>query len=76
LSYSREAVLYPRQCGIGAFGPSTFPDSTSTRARSRSSRIRTSSNRLGAAVVPAPDEPEVVRFADNNGILVELAVRP
>ena len=38
--------MYSRQCGIGAFGPSTFPDSTSTRARSRSSRIRTSSIRL------------------------------
>ena len=31
---------------------------------------------LGAGVVPAPDEPGVVRFADNNGILVELRVAP
>jgi catechol 2,3-dioxygenase-like lactoylglutathione lyase family enzyme len=27
---------------------------------------------LGAAVVPAADEPGIVRFADNNGILVEV----
>ena len=27
---------------------------------------------LGARVLPAPDEPDVVRFADNNGIIVEL----
>ena len=27
---------------------------------------------LGVGVVPAPDEPGVVRFADNNGILVEF----
>jgi catechol 2,3-dioxygenase-like lactoylglutathione lyase family enzyme len=26
----------------------------------------------GAAVMPAPDEPDVVRFADDNGIAVEL----
>ena len=29
---------------------------------------------LGVVVLPAPDEPDVVRFADNNGIVVE--VRP
>jgi catechol 2,3-dioxygenase-like lactoylglutathione lyase family enzyme len=27
---------------------------------------------LGARVLPAPDEPGVVRFADNNGIIVEV----
>jgi len=27
---------------------------------------------LGARVLPAPDEPDVVRFADDNGILVEV----
>jgi catechol 2,3-dioxygenase-like lactoylglutathione lyase family enzyme len=27
---------------------------------------------LGAQTLPAPDEPDVVRFADNNGILVEV----
>ena len=31
---------------------------------------------LGVGVVPATDEPGVVRFADNNGILVELRVAP
>ena len=29
---------------------------------------------LGAGMLPSPDEPDVVRFADNNGIVVE--VRP
>ncbi len=42
----REVVLYSRQWGIGAFGPSTFPERTSTGARSRWSRMRTSSSRF------------------------------
>jgi catechol 2,3-dioxygenase-like lactoylglutathione lyase family enzyme len=29
---------------------------------------------LGAPVLPAADEPDVVRFADNNGIIVEVRV--
>jgi hypothetical protein len=29
---------------------------------------------IGARVVPAADEPDVVRFADNNGIIVEVRV--
>jgi catechol 2,3-dioxygenase-like lactoylglutathione lyase family enzyme len=29
---------------------------------------------LGARVLPAADEPDVVRFADNNGIIVEVRV--
>lgn len=29
---------------------------------------------LGTAVIPSPDEPGVVRFADDNGILVEVTV--
>ena len=29
---------------------------------------------LGARVQPAPDEPDVLRFADDNGIIVELRV--
>jgi catechol 2,3-dioxygenase-like lactoylglutathione lyase family enzyme len=29
---------------------------------------------LGGRVLPAPDEPEVVRFADDNGIVVELRI--
>jgi hypothetical protein len=28
--------------------------------------------KLGLKVIAAPDEPEVVRFSDNNGITVEL----
>jgi catechol 2,3-dioxygenase-like lactoylglutathione lyase family enzyme len=31
---------------------------------------------LGARTLPAPDEPDVVRFADDNGIIVELRVAP
>ena len=38
--------------------------------------LETRLRELDAAVMPAPDEPDVVRFADNHGILVELAVRP
>jgi hypothetical protein len=29
---------------------------------------------VGARVQPAPDEPDVLRFADDNGIIVELRV--
>jgi len=29
---------------------------------------------VGARVLPATDEPDVVRFADNNGITVEVRV--
>jgi hypothetical protein len=29
---------------------------------------------LGTRVLPAPDEPDVLRFADGNGIVVELRV--
>jgi catechol 2,3-dioxygenase-like lactoylglutathione lyase family enzyme len=29
---------------------------------------------LGARTLPSPDEPDVFRFADNNGIIVELRV--
>jgi len=29
---------------------------------------------IGARVFPSTDEPEVVRFADNNGIVVEVRV--
>jgi catechol 2,3-dioxygenase-like lactoylglutathione lyase family enzyme len=38
--------------------------------------LETRLRELGASSQPAPDEPDVVRFADNHGILVELAVRP
>jgi catechol 2,3-dioxygenase-like lactoylglutathione lyase family enzyme len=29
---------------------------------------------LGSRVMPSPDEPDIVRFADNNGIVVEVRV--
>jgi hypothetical protein len=29
---------------------------------------------IGARVLPAADEPDVVRFSDNNGIVVEVRV--
>ena len=29
---------------------------------------------IGSAVIPSPDEPDVVRFKDNYGITVELNV--
>ena len=38
--------------------------------------LETRLRELGASAVPAPDEPGVVRFADNNGILVEVRVAP
>jgi catechol 2,3-dioxygenase-like lactoylglutathione lyase family enzyme len=31
---------------------------------------------VGAQMLPAPDEPDVVRFADNNGIAVEVRSSP
>jgi len=31
---------------------------------------------LGARTLPSPDEPDVLRFEDNNGIIVELVVAP
>jgi hypothetical protein len=30
----------------------------------------------GTRELPAPDEPDVLRFADDNGIVVELRVAP
>src|SRR5262249_40312092 len=31
---------------------------------------------IGARVVPSPDEPDVLRFLDDNGIVVELSAPP
>lgn len=36
--------------------------------------LTTRLNQIGAKILPSPDEPDVVRFLDNNGITVE--VRP
>jgi catechol 2,3-dioxygenase-like lactoylglutathione lyase family enzyme len=38
--------------------------------------LETRLRELGASTMPAPDEPGVVRFADNNGIRVEVRVAP
>ena len=34
--------------------------------------LETRLRELGSRVIPSPDEPDVVRFADNNGIIVEV----
>jgi hypothetical protein len=36
--------------------------------------LETRLRELGARLLPAADEPDVVRFADNNGIIVEVRV--
>ena len=36
--------------------------------------LETRVREAGGRVLPAPDEPDVVRFADNNGIIVEVRV--
>jgi hypothetical protein len=36
--------------------------------------LETRLRELGTRVLPAADEPDVVRFADNNGIIVEVRV--
>jgi len=36
--------------------------------------LETRVREAGGRVMPAPDEPDVVRFADNNGIIVEVRV--
>ncbi len=36
--------------------------------------VTTRLGELGTRVLPSPDEPDVVRFADDNGIVVELRV--
>src|SRR5262245_44037072 len=36
--------------------------------------LETRLRELGVRLLPAPDEPDVVRFADNNGIVVEVRV--
>jgi catechol 2,3-dioxygenase-like lactoylglutathione lyase family enzyme len=36
--------------------------------------LETRVREAGGRVIPAPDEPDVVRFADNNGIIVEVRV--
>ncbi len=38
------------------------------------SALETRLRELGARMLPAADEPDVVRFADNNGIIVEVKV--
>ena len=38
------------------------------------SALETRLRELGARMLPAADEPDVVRFADNNGIIVEVRV--
>ena len=38
------------------------------------SALETRLRELGTRIVPAADEPDVVRFADNNGIIVEVRV--
>ncbi|HET9196168.1 MAG TPA: hypothetical protein VFO21_24990 [Vicinamibacterales bacterium] len=38
------------------------------------SALETRVREAGGRVMPAPDEPDVVRFADNNGIVVEVRV--
>jgi hypothetical protein len=38
------------------------------------SALETRLRELGTRVLPAADEPDVVRFADNNGIIVEVRV--
>jgi catechol 2,3-dioxygenase-like lactoylglutathione lyase family enzyme len=37
-------------------------------------RLTSRLRELGGRILPAPDEPDVVRFADDNGIIVELRV--
>ena len=50
-----------------ALEPSPLPP-LSAAERLNLNRLR----ELGTRVLPAPDEPDVVRFADDNGIEVEL----
>ena len=52
------------------------PASRTTRFASRRSTGTVTSRlrELGTRVQPAPDEPDVLRFADDNGIIVELRV--
>jgi len=38
------------------------------------SALETRLRELGTRMLPAADEPDVVRFADNNGIIVEVRV--
>jgi len=38
------------------------------------SALETRLREMGARVLPSADEPDIVRFADNNGIIVEVRV--
>jgi len=59
-----EQVSGGRMPAIGHFAIKTAPfDRGAVTARLRE---------LGANILPSPDEPDVLRFADNNGIVVEL----
>jgi catechol 2,3-dioxygenase-like lactoylglutathione lyase family enzyme len=40
------------------------------------SALETRLRELGTSMLPSADEPDVVRFADNNGIIVEVRVAP
>jgi len=48
-----------------------FPGRAASRDRAA---LEARLKELGSRVLPAPDEPDVVRVADNNSIIVEVRV--
>ena len=72
LQLARNTRLGLEQAAAGQ--PTTISHYTIKVAPFDRGALETRVREAGGRVVPAPDEPDVVRFADNNGIIVEVRV--
>ena len=72
LQLARNTRLGLEQAAAGQ--PPTISHYTIKVASFDRAALETRVREAGGRVLPAPDEPDVVRFADNNGIVVEVRV--
>ena len=72
LQLARNTRLGLEQAAAGQ--PPTISHYTIKVASFDRGALETRVREAGGRVLPAPDEPDVVRFADNNGIIVEVKV--
>jgi catechol 2,3-dioxygenase-like lactoylglutathione lyase family enzyme/predicted enzyme related to lactoylglutathione lyase len=72
LQLARNTRLGLEQAAVGQ--PPTISHYTIKVASFDRGALETRVREAGGRVLPAPDEPDVVRFADNNGIIVEVRV--
>jgi predicted enzyme related to lactoylglutathione lyase len=72
LQLARNTRLGLEQAAAGQ--PTTISHYTIKVAPFDRGALETRVREAGGRVLPAPDEADVVRFADNNGIIVEVRV--